>query len=88
MYHGVIAVEQHHRSLDLHYVVDALFAIVTPALQLAANLHARRKLRLGNRGRPGFVAHAKGVKRAQFQDDLIAADPCPQRLFHFWKMLS
>ncbi|MCY1213679.1 hypothetical protein D9M72_254710 [compost metagenome] len=77
---GVVAVEQHDRALDLGHGEDVLGAVVEPALQLAADLHAGRELGLGNGAHQRLVAQAEGVFGGEVQRGLVALFLAVERL--------
>lgn len=64
---GVVAVQVHFGALDLDHVEHGRLSVVAHALQLAAHLHAGRKLALGNGAHQAFVTRTKGVFHRQVQ---------------------
>ena len=57
----MVTIQQHGVALDLHDVEDHHLAIIATALQLPANLDARRELLFGQGAKQTLVAQAKGV---------------------------
>ena len=66
----VVAVQQYRGAFDLGNEVVTRLAIRADALDLAADLHAGREVRLGHGGDQGFVAFTEGVFGSQFQRGL------------------
>ena len=63
----VVAVQVHFGALDLDDVEQGGLTVSAHALQLAAHLHARGELGLGDGAHQAFVAGAEGVFHGQVQ---------------------
>ena len=86
--HGMVAIEQDLVTLDLQHPEAARLPLVIPSLQVAANLHAGRKLALRDGLYQGFVAFAERIVRLQLDGRLKTWLLAFQRRFNLGKCVA
>ena len=84
----MVAVQDHGVAFDFDHGESLRPAVFATAFQLAAHLHAWRKLALGNGLHQVLIAQAKGIGSRQRQRHLVAGLLAVQRLFNLGQRVA